>query len=225
MSSSVYQIKTIETKGSEFPCLEYLVSLSLRQKVGGRLWVMSYVSLGNTIEIHFTTDFLTKILLMQFLCLLFCDSKNCSMWWCNRGNSNHPKHQVMRNDMKMKDKARYEPFCPMRNIFQRNSCQGACMCLFVHQNAVRKYCEFIIGSCRNFTSSPGLSTVHSSYKLQVSCTLWCISIRIRHSIAASMHIVRRRGEKQLNRQVVLKSASTVSCNNLTTTTTTSWDIL
>lgn len=79
MSSSVYQIKTIETKGSEFPCLEYLVSLSLRQKVGGRLWVMSYVSLGNTIEIHFTIDFLTKILLMQFLCLLFCDSKNCSM--------------------------------------------------------------------------------------------------------------------------------------------------
>lgn len=79
MHCCVYQIKTIETKGSEFPCLEYPVSLSLGRKVGGRLWVMSYVSLGNTIEIHFTTDFLTKILLMQFLCLLFCDSKNCSM--------------------------------------------------------------------------------------------------------------------------------------------------
>lgn len=64
MHCSVYQIKTIETKGSEFPCLEYPVSLSLSQKDGGRLWVMSYVSLGNANKIYFTTDFLTKILLM-----------------------------------------------------------------------------------------------------------------------------------------------------------------
>lgn len=78
MHCSVYQIKTIETKGSECPCLEYPVTLSLRQKVGGRLWVMSYVSLGNTTEIYFTTSFLTKILLMHS-CLLFCDSKNCYM--------------------------------------------------------------------------------------------------------------------------------------------------
>lgn len=64
MQCSVYQIKTIETKGSEFPCLEYPVSFYLGQKVGGRLWVMSYISLGNADEIHFTIDFLTKLLLM-----------------------------------------------------------------------------------------------------------------------------------------------------------------
>lgn len=132
MHCSVYQIKTIETKGREYPCLEYAASLSVHQKVGGRLWVMSYVSLGNTIEIHFIRDFLTTILLMWFLCLLFCD---CCMWSHNRGNSNHTEDLVQRSDMEMKDKARYKHFDPMWNIFLQNSCQRAWLCLFVHQNA------------------------------------------------------------------------------------------
>lgn len=39
MRCSFYQIKTTETEWREDPCLEYPVSLSLCQKVGGRLWV------------------------------------------------------------------------------------------------------------------------------------------------------------------------------------------
>lgn len=70
MQCPVYQIKIIETKGSKYPCSEYSPFLSLHQivEVGGRLWVMSFVSLGNTFEIQFTKDFLTTFLL---LCLLF----------------------------------------------------------------------------------------------------------------------------------------------------------
>lgn len=64
MSCSVYQIKTVVTEESEFVCLEYPVSLSPRQKVSGRLGLMSYVSLGNTNKIHFTTSIHTKILFM-----------------------------------------------------------------------------------------------------------------------------------------------------------------
>lgn len=72
----VYQIKTIETKESKFPCLEYPVPFSVCQKVGGRLWIMSYVSLGNTNTDMFHHHILTKIPLMSFLCLLLCDSNN-----------------------------------------------------------------------------------------------------------------------------------------------------
>lgn len=118
---SVYQIKTIETKGSEFPCSEYPVSLSVRQKVGGRLWVMSYVSLGNANQILFTTVFLTNTLLMSILYLLFCDTKNyyteetVSIWgtWSKRC------------DTDMKDEAHL--LATRRNNFQTVVCCG-CVC-------------------------------------------------------------------------------------------------
>lgn len=167
MHCSVYQIKTIETKGREYPCLEYAVSLSVHQKVGGRLWVMSYVSLGNTIEIHFIRDFLTTILLMWFLCLLFCD---CCMWSHNRGNSNHTEDLVQRSDMEMKDKARYKHFDPMWNIFLQLSAR---LTLFICSSKCRK--NIVNVSLAAAGPSP-ISKHQSGYSSNQVCIYYTLNI-------------------------------------------------